>query len=172
MINEETKHYWIRLGIAALVFFIVAYLAFHVALKNHLRNLSNPFYQTRRMEKVLDKQFRDFDRFEEKYLNNPFEPKMRPMFVNLVKESSEYKVIVDLAEFDGDEKAVNVAINGDELTVSGKMDKKIRGNEKIISFTQTYYLDEKLDENKLLKERKGDKYIITIPFKITEREDD
>ena len=35
---------------------------------------------------------------------------------------------------------------------------------KIINFTQTYYLDEKIDESGITKERKGDKYIVTIPF--------
>ena len=36
--------------------------------------------------------------------------------------------------------------------------------EKIISFAQAYYLDEKLETDKIIKEKKGDKYIITIPF--------
>ena len=47
---------------------------------------------------------------------------------------------LDLKGLDGDEKAVNVLVNKDELTVKGEMDKKIRGSEKIINFTQTYYL--------------------------------
>ena len=104
-------------------------------------------------------------------MNNPFEPKMRPMIVNLVKEPSEYKVIVDLVPLDGDEKAINIAINGDELTVTGEMDKKVRGNEKIIKFTQTYYLDESLEESKMVKEKKGSKYIVTITFKTEENDE-
>ena len=65
---------------------------------------------------------------------------------------------------DGDEKAINVDIQGDELTIRGELDKKIRGSEKIINFTQTYYLDEKIEEQKISREKKGDKYIVTIPF--------
>ena len=78
---------------------------------------------------------------------------------------------VDLSQFNNDENAVNVTINNDELTVKGEIDKKIRGSEKIIRFTQTYYLNENLDETKITKERKGDKYIITIPFKTKENND-
>ena len=105
-----------------------------------------------------------FDKYMINHMENPFMPKMRPMFVNLVKEANEYKVIVDLTQIE-DEKALNVDIKDNELTVKGEFDRNVRGTEKIINFTQTYYLDEKLDEDKITKEKKGNKYIITIPFK-------
>lgn len=164
MIDETNNGHWVKLVVIVLITFLVSYFAFYLALKHHLRNLHSPFYQVERMEKMLDKQERDFEKFTEKNMNSPFEPKMRPMMVNLVKEPNEYKVIVDLHQLDGNENAVNVEINGDELTVKGQMDKKIRGTEKIINFTQTYYLEEKLISDKMTKEKKGEKYIITIPF--------
>lgn len=162
--NEESKQHWIKLGIIALVFFLVSYLAFHLAMKHNLSRFNNPYYQMEKMEKVLQRQERDLERFAEKDMESPFIPKMRPMLVNLVKEPNEYKVIVDLKPLDGDEKAINVDIQGDELTIRGELDKKIRGSEKIINFTQTYYLDEKIEEQKISREKKGDKYIVTIPF--------
>lgn len=157
--NEETKQNWMRIGLVALITFIVAYLAFYASLKHHLKNINNPFYQA---EKMLSKEERNFDKYDR--MNNPFEPKIRPMMVNLVKEANEYKVIIDLNQLDGDESAVNVFVQGDELTIKGQLDKKVRNTEKIINFTQTYYLDEKIDENGITKKRKGDKYIVTIPF--------
>ena len=33
-----------------------------------------------------------------------------------------------------------------------------------MNFSQSFYLDEELITNKISKERKGNKYIITIPF--------
>ena len=33
-----------------------------------------------------------------------------------------------------------------------------------MNFSQSYYLDEKIETDKITKERKGDRYIITIPF--------
>ena len=112
----------------------------------------------------LEKQAYDFDKYMLRKMENPFEPKMRPMMVNLVKEANEYKVIVDLTQFE-DEEALNVDIKDNELTVKGEFDKNVRGTEKIINFTQTYYLDEKLDEERITREKKGNKYVITIPFK-------
>ena len=168
--NNESKQLWIRIGVIALITFLVSYLAFFVTLKHHLKKLSSPLYQTERMEKLLEKQAFEFDRRELKRMENPFEAKMRPMMINLVKEPNEYKIIVDLEQLDGNENAVQVNLQGDELTIKGEIDKKIRDREKIINFTQTYYLDEKLEENKITKERKGNKYIITIPFKNLENE--
>ena len=169
--NEESKQQWIRIVTIVLITFLVSYLAFYMATKHHLKNLNNPFYQAERLEKMFEKQAYNFDKYELKKMENPFEPKIRPMMVNLVKESNEYKIIIDLTQLDGDENAVNVEVQGDELTVKGNIDKKIRGTEKIISFTQTYYLDEKPEENKITKERKGNKYIVTIPFQNREIDD-
>ena len=161
---EETKHHWLRICAIALISFIAAFLAFYIVMGIMINRISSPAYQVKRIEKAIEKQDREFERFIDKRMENPFEPKMRPMMVNLVKEPNEYKVIIDLTQLDGNEEAIKVDVEGDELTVKGNIDKKIRGTEKIINFTQTYYLDENLDESKITKERKGDKYIITIPF--------
>ena len=50
------------------------------------------------------------------------------------------------------------------LTVSGEFDKKSFGNERIIKFNQSYYLDDSLMTDKMTKEKKGNKYIFTIPY--------
>ena len=172
MSEEETrKHHWLRIGAIALITFIVAFIAFYIVMEIMIHRITSPSYQVKQMEKLIAKQERNFNRFEQNLRENPFEPKMRPMIVNLVKEPNEYKVIVDLEQLDGDEKAVNITVNGDELTIKGQLDKKIRNSEKIINFTQTYYLDEKLEENKIIKERQGNKYIVTIPFTSEDNDD-
>ena len=66
---------------------------------------------------------------------NPFEPKMRPMLVNLIKENQEYKAIVDLKPFDGNNEGIDVAVDKKTLTISGKFDKRILDSEKIINFS-------------------------------------
>ena len=95
---------------------------------------------------------------------SPFVPKMSPMLVNLVKEPNEYKVIVDLKSLGDDEKNVDVKLDNNMVTISGDMQKKELKGEKIMNFSQSFYLDEKLIPNKIIKERKGNKYIVTIPF--------
>ena len=161
---EETKHHWLRICAIALISFIAAFLAFYIVMEIMINRISSPAYQVKRIEKAIEKQDREFERFIDKRMENPFEPKMRPMMVNLVKEPNEYKVIIDLNQLDDNEDAINISIQNDELTIKGELDKKIHGAEKIIKFTQTYYLDEKVQENDIRKERKGNKYIVTIPF--------
>lgn len=166
MLEDETrKHHWLRIVSIILMTFIIAFLAFYCALEVMLHRMADPIYNAKRMEKLMVQQEKDFQRFEKKMGENPFEPKMRPMLVNLVKEPTEYKVIVDLKPLDGNENDVHVKIADKVITVNGELDKKSFVGEKIINFSQSYYLDEELETDKITKEKKGDKYIITIPFK-------
>lgn len=163
--NESTKHHWLRIGAIALITFIVAFIAFYCVMELMLHRMTDPMYSAKRIEKVMRDQERSFKRIEDKMAENPFEPRMRPMLVNLVKENNEYKVIVDLKPLENNEKDVNVSIKDNIITVSGELDKKSMSGEKIVNFSQSYYLDEDLQTDKISKERKGDKYIITVPFK-------
>jgi Fe-S-cluster formation regulator IscX/YfhJ len=113
---------------------------------------------------MIQKQEKKFNKIEKDFSDNPFEPKMRPRLVNFVKETNEYKVIVDLKPLDGDENAVNLDIKDNIISISGKLNKKSNSGEKMLNFAQSYYVDEKLDQSKLTKEKKGDRYIITIPL--------
>lgn len=163
--DESRKHHWLRITAIVVLTFIVAFLAFYCVMELMLHRMTDPMYNAKRIEKVMREQERSFQRIEDKMTENPFEPRMRPMLVNLVKESSEYKVIVDLKPLENNEKDVNVNIKDRIITVSGELDKNSFTGEKIINFSQSYYLDEDLETDKISKERKGDKYIITIPFK-------
>ena len=164
MIEEEKKDNWLKILVAVLATFIISFFAFYIAMEIMLNKMTDPMYNAKRIEKIVQQQQRSIRNFEDKLMDNPFEPKLRPMLVNLVKENNEYKVIVDLRHLDNNENGINVKVVDNMLTVSGEMDKKSFGNEKIINFTQTYYLDEKLDIEKMTKERVGSKYIITIPY--------
>ena len=161
--DESKKHHWLKIGAIILVSFIVAFLAFYIAMEMMFRKIADPMYSAKRVEKFIQQQEKDFRKLES-MSENPFEPKMRPMLVNLVKENNEYKVIVDLKPLEGNEKGIDVNIKDNVISITGELDNKTMRGEKIISFAQAYYLDEKLETDKIIKEKKGDKYIITIPF--------
>lgn len=164
MSEEKKEHHVLKIIGIILATLIGAFLAFYFAVDLTLNRMLNPEYQMKKMEKMVQKQERNFQKFEDKILDNPFEPKMAPMLVNLVKESDEYKIIVDLKPLDGNDKNINIKLNDNIVTVSGEIEKKELRGEKIMNFSQAYYLDEKLKSNEISKERKGNKYIITIPF--------
>ena len=99
-------------------------------------------------------------------MKNKYEANLLKLASKLDEVSTDKAKSLELAEriLNGDENAVNVEINGNELFIKGHADKKKLGTEKMVSFIQTYYLDEKVEENKMKKERKGEKLIITLPF--------
>ena len=166
MIEEEKNgNPWVKFFIIALITFAMAFFAFYVVMEIMLNRMADPVYNAKRIERVIKHQQKDLRKFEAKMISdNPFEPKMRPMLVNLVKEPTEYKVIIDLKPLDSNEKLVNLDIENNILTITGEMDKKTYSGEKIVRFSQSYSLENDLEENKITKEKKGDKYIITIPY--------
>ena len=157
---EENKHHLLKVIGVIIATFLGAFLAFYLAVDLTLNRMFNPEYQIRKMEKTMN----NMQKFDEKMMESPFVPKMLPMLVNLVKEPNEYKVIVDLKSLGDDEKNVDVKLDNNMVTISGDMQKKEVRGEKIMNFSQSFYLDEKLIPNKIIKERKGNKYIVTIPF--------
>ena len=157
---EEHKHHLLKVIGVIIATFLGAFLAFYLAVDLTLNRMLNPEYQIKKLEKTMNK----IEKFDDKMMENPFVPKMSPMLVNLVKEANEYKVVVDLKPLGDDEKNVSVNLNNNIITVSGDMQKKELRGEKIMNFSQSFYLDEQLLPNKISKEKKGNKYIITIPF--------
>lgn len=164
MFEEEKRGIWLKIIGIIIISFLAAFLAFYCALELMLHRMFDPMYNVRRIEKIMNQQEKDFRRMEDKITENPFEPRMRPMLVNLVRENSEYKIIVDLRPLNENEKAVKIDFNDNIITITGEADKQTLTGEKIMNFSQTYYLDEKVDFSKMLKEKKGDKYIISLPF--------
>lgn len=162
--HYEHKSHWLRtLGII-LATFLGAFLAFYFVTDMRLNRMTSPEYQMKKMEKMMQREERNFRKMDEQFGENPFEPRLAPMLVNLVKEPGEYKVIVDLKPIGGSEKNVNVKLDDNVVTVSGEVERKEHHREDIMNFSQSYYLDEKLISDKISKERKGNKYIITIPY--------
>ena len=161
--NDNKK--WLKILVIIILGFVAIFAAFYIAVSMALHQMLDPVYNSKQIEKLIKQQEKNFDKFEYELGTHPFLPKTRPMLVNLVKENNEYKIIVDLKPLEGNENAVNVKIKDNIISVNGELDKQSHHREEILNFSQSYYLDEKLIKDKISKEKNGDKYIITIPFK-------
>ena len=106
MVEDNAKHHWFRVVTVALATFIMAFLAFYIVMEILYERIEDNAFGVKKFEKMIQNEQRDFSKFEEKMMENPFIPKTRPMIVNLVKENNEYKVIVDLTPFNGEEKGL------------------------------------------------------------------
>ena len=144
---EENKHHLLKVVGVIIATFLGAFLAFYLAVDLTLNRMLNPEYQIKKLEKTMHK----IEKFDDKMMENPFVPRMSPMLVNLVKEASEYKVIVDLKPLGDDEKNVDVSLKDNVITISGDMQQKELRGERIMKFSQSFYLDEELITNKISK---------------------
>lgn len=161
---ENNKNKFLKILGYILIIFLTAFLAFYLAMIVALKQVFNPIYQAKQFDKFIQKQERNFRKFEHNFIDRPYVPRFRSRLVNLIKEDNEYKILVDLKPFDKNENAIKFEINDNYATVSGKIDKKENRKEEIINFSQSYYLNEQLLTDRIVKEKNGDKYIITIPF--------
>lgn len=163
--EENTNKKWLKILGIVILGFVMLFGAFYIAVSIALHQMLDPVYNARQIEKIIKQKEKNFEQFELELEKNPFLPTTRPMLVNLVKESEEYRIIVDLKPLEGNENGVNVKIKDNVISINGELDKQTHHGEEILNFSQSYYLDEKLITDKMTKEKKGDKYIITIPFK-------
>lgn len=162
--TEEHSHKILKIIGIILATFVGAFLAFYLAADITLHRLLSPEYQLKKMEKIIQKQEKSLQQFDKKISENPFEPKMAPMLVNLVKEPSEYKVIVDLKPLNGNEKNIDIQFKNNMLTVVGNLDETSKHSEHVVSFSQSFYINDELNLEMITKEKHGNKYIITIPY--------
>lgn len=163
--SEEHKEHWLKIVAIIIATFIGAFLAFYLAVDISFNRMMSPAYQMKKMEKLMQKEEKRIQHMEKNMGENPFaEPKIGPTLVELVKEPGAYKIMVNLKPLDNNEKNVNVTVTDNVATVSGNVEKKEHHREDIMSFSQSYYLDDNIQADKMTKERKGDKYIITIPY--------
>ena len=160
----EQHKKWLKILGIIILGFVMIFAAFYLAITVALHQMLDPVYNSKKIEKLIKQQEKNFEKFEYDLGEHPFLPKTRPMLVNLVKENDEYKIIVDLKPLDGNENKVNVKIKDNIISVNGELDRQTHRGEEILNFSQAYYLDENLQTDKMTKEKKGDKYIITIPF--------
>ena len=160
----EHKSHWLKTLALILATLIGAFLAFYFVADITLSRLTDPAYQMRKIEKFMQKEQKRMDKLEKNFFDRPFEPKMAPMLVNLVKENDEYKLIVDLKPLDNDDKGIDMKIKDNIVTISGEIERKEHQKEEIMNFSQSYYLDEKIKTDNVTREKKGNKLIITIPF--------
>ena len=163
--EEEKKRNLLKiLGIITITF-IAAFLAFYAAILITFNKMSNPNREMKNIEKFVEMYNKDFQKIEDKLSEHPFVPKSRPMLVNLVKENNEYNIIIDLKQLQGNTQGIDVKISNNIVTVYGEINNETLRGEEMLNFSQSYYLDEDLDTGKISKEKRGEKYIITIPFK-------
>ena len=161
--NNKQHHYFKHGLITFLAALLGGFLAFYVVIDITLARMLDPVRGMKRAEKMMERQLRDMQKFD----NDIFAPipmALHHSIITMVREDNNYKFIIDLKQLDNKESNVSVNINSDTVTIKGEAEKTNNKKTSTINFSQTFSLGIPLDKSKITKERKGDKYIITIPI--------
>ena len=143
-----------------------SFLAFYFIADMTIKQLTDPVYQFRRMDKMMERQAKDMEKFDRKMIRDMGYKNRRNAPVLIENHDDEYKIIIDLKPFDNNEKNIKFDLNNNIATVSASIEKEKRHSNSVIEFSQTVYIDGEIDNKKgIKKEKEHGKYIITIPLK-------
>ncbi len=144
-----------------------SFLAFYFVADMTIKHLTDPVYQFRKFDKMMERQAKDMEKMDRrmsKEMGIPHFNKNKSMVV-VERDDDDYKIIVDLRAFDNNEKNVKFDLNNNMATVSASVEKTKKHEDSIVEFSQTFYLSGNLDKKNIKKERERNKYVITIPLK-------
>ncbi len=154
------RHPWLSHLLTALLSLLGAFLAFYVVTDWHYKRMLDPVHQMRKMEKMMMKE----DRAMHKMMQKDFRTERNlESYIQLDETSDAYVVTVNLRPFDNDEDNVKVSTDDNVLTVQASNEKNKKNGSKVLAISQSYAFPPNVNFNKMTKERKGDKYLITIP---------
>ena len=162
MLEEEKRQHFKHALCTFLAALIGGFLAFYVVMDITLARMLDPMRSIKRAEKMMMNQAREMKRLD----NDIFTPSPMPLhhsIITMIKEDGAYKFIVDLKQLNNNEKNVEVIVNDDTVNIKGAVEKSKGRENSIVEFSQTFALGQKIETSKVTKERKGDKYIVTVP---------
>ncbi len=166
--NNHKKHCILKFIGILLATLLGSFLAFYFAVDRTIDKFTSPYHMMHRMDRMMMKENKEFNKLEGEYLGIPKEFKTKRHFQNniidMIRTPDSYKFVVDLKPFRGNENSINVTTKGSELTISGTSSANIKNEEYFTQISQTYLLDNDAQLNKMSKKKCHDKYIITIPI--------
>ncbi|MCD8377323.1 MAG: Hsp20/alpha crystallin family protein [Candidatus Gastranaerophilales bacterium] len=169
--DENKKHCLLKYLGVVFATLIGAYLAFYCAVHTTIDRVTNPYNVMHRMDKMMMKAGKDFDKTEGEFFDGgmPLKCKNHKHFhhhdvISFFKTPDSYKFIVDLKPFHGNANAIRVETKDGLITISGETTSNKKNEEYFTQVSQSYLLDNDANIEKISKKKVNNKYIITIPI--------
>ena len=164
------KHPFLKHLFYGLLGLLGAFLAFYMVTDWYFKSMLDPVNQMKRMDKAIEKRDRQIEKnFKRAYADSRKMQEKTDHIIHLEQDNDEYKILVDLIPLNNNERNIEVNTKGNILTVKAAGIEGYGNKKSIMEITQSYMFTDNVDLTKLKKERKGDRYIITIPT--TENDD-
>lgn len=176
IIKEEKmlckKHPMLKCLFCGLMVFLGAFCAFYVVADWHFKTMFRMRHQPpyeRQMEKLAKKEMKNF----ETVINREGKKLQKNgNIIHLQNTGKEYRIIIDLRAFDNNENNVHISTSGNILTIVGRTVRKSKNDEQISEFQQNYLFGSNVKLSDLTKETYGNYYVINIPIKKSEIEEE
>lgn len=165
--KHNKKHCIMKFISIVLATFLGAFLAFYFVIDSTIKNLTDPMHQMKRFDKMMAQQDREMMKMEKRFRKSTLTPFHKPI-VSVDENPVEYVIVVNLKPFDNKKENVKITTKDDLITITGEIEKNKNNEERIMSFSQTFNLDEDAKISELQKKVVKDKYIITVPKKVDE----
>lgn len=137
-----------------IAIFLATFCAVYVVVDMNMNRLGfTPFVVGfQQFEKIFDE--------DSKYVE-----KNSPARVKIESKSDKYVITINLKSFDDDPDNLDITIAESGIKISGKVIKNDNNQVRENSFYQSVMFPQKINEDKASQEHKGNKLIITLPFK-------
>lgn len=159
---------WIKVLLISFAAFLGAYLATYYIVDQARHTYYSPFIKLEREGKDFMAQrrlYEDFNRFDKDAMRLDSDIMAKnPVKIKPLRDNEGYKICINLAPFNNNEKNIKVDVKNNRVNITGKSDKMDKHNESEYSFAQSFILPHDVDTQKIKKEKHGNKYIIILPF--------
>lgn len=174
--TEHKSECWIKFALMLFALFIACYLAVYYILDQMRYAYYIPSAPIENIDRIISEQDKMFNK--EMREMGAMMPNMgalpmhnsammtikSPIETYKDTENNEYKMIIDLKPFNNNPKNVDIKINKNKVSITAAGEKSGKHSDKVYSFSQSFVLPEEIETDKVTKEVKHHKYIITMPI--------
>lgn len=163
--HHHTTH-WVKFALLLLALFLASYLAVYYVMDQIRHAYYLPAAPMEDIDRIINEQDRMFERemgafpLHKQALMHVKSP------IETFKDdkNNEYKMIINLKPFNNNPKNINLDIQDNRVSVTGVGEKSGKNTDKVYTFSQSFVLPEKIDLEKVTKEKSGHNYVITLPI--------
>ncbi len=166
--NEDKNKIYKYIGLFFAVM-VGAFLAVYFAITMAFNTLFNPFVTMHHLDKEMNKMEKEMipaDSILPQHMRNYFEQETGNLnIVHYIKSPEEYKFIINLKPFDNNPNNIDISIQKNTISFSGKATVEKKHSQSFTSFSQSYTLDDDVNFEKMSKKQVNkNKYIVTVPI--------
>lgn len=164
--NEDKICHLIKFAALLVTLFLACYLAVYYIMDQIRHSYYLPAVPIENIDRIIKEQ----DRMFEKELgafpmhNKALKRMASPIETYKDDKKDAYKIIINLKNFDNNEKNIKLNINDNNVTIIATNTNTTKKEENFYTYTQSFNLPEKINTKLITKEKLGNKYIITLPL--------